>query len=80
MTHVALVFDDNHKARALFGQFDEFLAIIERDLHVEASARGAEMPDSLSAFWMAFVAIVPSGTGAEMWNPSSVIPKPRTSP
>ncbi|MCJ8307850.1 MAG: PhoH family protein [Hyphomicrobiales bacterium] len=43
MTHVALVFDDNHKARALFGQFDEFLAIIERDLHVEASARGNEV-------------------------------------
>ncbi|MEP0944818.1 MAG: PhoH family protein [Rhizobiaceae bacterium] len=43
MTHVALVFDDNNKARALFGQFDEFLAIIERDLHLEASARGNEV-------------------------------------
>jgi phosphate starvation-inducible PhoH-like protein len=43
MTHVALVFDDNQKARSLFGQFDEFLAIIERDLHVEASARGNEV-------------------------------------
>lgn len=43
ISHVALVFDDNHKARALFGQYDEFLAILERDLHVEASARGNEV-------------------------------------
>ncbi len=43
MTHVALVFEDNAKARALFGQYDEFLAIIERDLHLEASARGNEV-------------------------------------
>lgn len=40
---MALVFDDNNKARALFGQYDEFLAIIERDLHLQASARGNEV-------------------------------------
>ena len=43
ITHLALVFDDNQMARALFGQFDEHLAIIERDLHLEATARGNEV-------------------------------------
>ena len=43
VTHIALVFDDNHKARSLFGQFDEHLAVLERDLHVEATARGNEV-------------------------------------
>ncbi len=33
-------FDDNHKAQTLFGQYDEHLAILERDLHLEAVARG----------------------------------------
>ena len=39
-THIALTFDDNNRARELFGQYDEHLAIIERDLHVEAVTRG----------------------------------------
>ena len=39
-THIALTFDDNNRARELFGQYDEHLAIIERDLHVTAVARG----------------------------------------
>ncbi len=43
MVHVALVYDDNQMARALFGQYDEHLAIIERDLHLEATARGNEV-------------------------------------
>ena len=43
MVHVAVVFDDNHRARTLFGQYDEHLAIIERDLHLEAAARGNEV-------------------------------------
>ncbi len=43
IVHVAVVFDDNHRARALFGQFDEHLAIVERDLHLEATARGNEV-------------------------------------
>ena len=43
MVHVALVFDDNSRARALFGRYDEFLAILERDLHLEAVARGNEV-------------------------------------
>lgn len=35
-----LEFDNNSFARELFGQFDEHLAIIERDLHLEAATRG----------------------------------------
>ncbi len=38
-----LTFEDNSRARELFGQFDEHLAIIERDLHLEAVARGNEV-------------------------------------
>ena len=41
--HVALVFDDNQSAQALFGQYDQHLAVIERDLHLEAVARGNEV-------------------------------------
>ena len=41
--HVVIAFDDNHKARTLFGQYDEHLAILERDLHLEAVARGNEV-------------------------------------
>jgi len=40
---VALVYDDNRKARTLFGQYDEHLAILERDLNVEAVTRGNEV-------------------------------------
>jgi len=43
LVHVAVVFDNNHRARTLFGQYDEHLAIIERDLHLEAVARGNEV-------------------------------------
>ncbi len=38
-----MAFDDNARARALFGQYDEHLAIIERDLSLEAVARGNEV-------------------------------------
>ena len=37
------MFEDNRRARALFGQFDEHLAIIERDLHLQASTRGNQV-------------------------------------
>ncbi|MBB3952231.1 PhoH family protein [Aureimonas jatrophae] len=40
MAHVVLTFDDNRLAGALFGQFDEHLALIEQKLHVDARARG----------------------------------------
>ncbi len=43
LDHRALAFADNHAARALFGQYDEHLAIVERDLSVEAVARGNEV-------------------------------------
>ena len=43
MAHVAVVFDSNRLAQDLFGQFDQHLAIIERDLHVEATSRGNEV-------------------------------------
>ncbi len=38
-----LSFDNNDRARALFGQYDQHLAIIERDLSLEAVARGNEV-------------------------------------
>ena len=41
--HVSVVFHDNAKARELFGQYDENLAILERDLNLEATARGNEV-------------------------------------
>ncbi|MFD0916952.1 PhoH family protein [Pseudahrensia aquimaris] len=37
---ITVKFEDNNLARELFGQFDEHLAIIERDLHLDAVARG----------------------------------------
>ena len=37
---VTLTFEDNALARELFGQYDAHLAILERDLHVEAVSRG----------------------------------------
>ena len=43
MAHIAVVFDSNRLAQDLFGEFDQHLAIIERDLHVEAAARGNEV-------------------------------------
>lgn len=40
MAHVVLSFDDNRLASALFGQFDEHLALLEQRLGVDARARG----------------------------------------
>ena len=40
MAHIVLTFDDNRLASALFGQFDEHLAMIEQKLSVDARARG----------------------------------------
>ena len=37
------VFEDNARARELFGQFDEHLALIERELAIEAVSRGNEV-------------------------------------
>jgi phosphate starvation-inducible PhoH-like protein len=38
--HLVLAFDNNRLATALFGQFDEHLAMVERQLGVDATARG----------------------------------------
>ncbi len=43
LVRIAVVFDDNKRASTLFGQYDEHLAIIERDLHLDAVARGNEV-------------------------------------
>ena len=40
MAHIVLNFEDNRLASALFGQFDEHLALIEQKLGVDARARG----------------------------------------
>ncbi|WP_185984001.1 PhoH family protein [Aureimonas mangrovi] len=40
MAHIELTFDDNRLAGALFGQYDENLALIEQKLGVDARARG----------------------------------------
>lgn len=40
---IVLVYDDNRLARALFGQFDENVALIERELDVEAVTRGNQL-------------------------------------
>ena len=40
MAHLVLTFDDNRLASALFGQFDEHLALLEQRLHIDARARG----------------------------------------
>ncbi|MEL6750747.1 MAG: PhoH family protein [Pseudomonadota bacterium] len=41
--HLALTYPDNRAASALFGQYDQHLAIIERDLSLEATARGNQV-------------------------------------
>ncbi|MEE9375366.1 MAG: PhoH family protein [Rhizobiaceae bacterium] len=38
-----VVFDDNHFVQALFGQFDAHLAILERELFIDATSRGNEV-------------------------------------
>lgn len=40
---ITVAFSSNQRARALFGQYDENLATLERDLNVEAAARGNEV-------------------------------------
>ncbi|MBP0616297.1 PhoH family protein [Jiella mangrovi] len=40
MAHIVLNFEDNRLASALFGQFDEHLALLEQKLGVDARARG----------------------------------------
>jgi len=50
MTHIVLVFDDNRLVRELFGQFDENIALVERELDVSAVARGNELEVRGSAF------------------------------
>ena len=40
LEHLVLTFDNNRLATQLFGQFDEHLAMIERQLGIEAVARG----------------------------------------
>ncbi|SKA23541.1 PhoH family protein [Consotaella salsifontis] len=43
MAHIVLSFEDNRLAGALFGQFDEHLALIEQKLGVDMRARGNEV-------------------------------------
>ena len=41
--HVTLEFSDNHLASLLFGQFDQHLALIEKQLGIEVATRGNEV-------------------------------------
>ena len=43
LTHIVLVYDDNRLVRDLFGQFDENIALVERELNVDAVARGNKL-------------------------------------
>ncbi|MEM0899885.1 MAG: PhoH family protein [Pseudomonadota bacterium] len=43
LAHIVLTFDNNHLARALFGQFDQNLAIIETRLGVDVRSKGNEI-------------------------------------
>lgn len=43
MAHIVLTFDDNRLAGALFGQYDEHLAILEEKLKLDAAARGNQV-------------------------------------
>ncbi|WP_062227071.1 PhoH family protein [Aureimonas frigidaquae] len=43
MAHIVLTFDDNRLAAALFGKFDENVALIEQKLGVDARARGNQL-------------------------------------
>ena len=43
ITHIVLVYDDNRLVRDLFGQFDENIALVERELNIDAVARGNEL-------------------------------------
>ncbi len=43
LSHIVLVYEDNNFARELFGQFDENIALVERELNINAVARGNEL-------------------------------------
>ena len=43
LAHIVLTFDNNHHARALFGQFDQNLALIEKKLGVDVRSRGNQI-------------------------------------
>ncbi len=43
LEHLVLAFEDNQLASALYGQFDENLALVETELGIEAVARGNEL-------------------------------------
>ena len=43
LAHIVMTFDNNHHARALFGQFDQNLALIEQKLGIDVRARGNQV-------------------------------------
>jgi phosphate starvation-inducible PhoH-like protein len=43
LAHIVMTFDNNHHARALFGQFDQNLALIEQMLGIDVRARGNQV-------------------------------------
>ena len=43
LAHIVMTFDNNHHARALFGQFDQNLALIEQRLGIDVRARGNQV-------------------------------------
>ncbi|MEO0637711.1 MAG: PhoH family protein [Pseudomonadota bacterium] len=43
LAHIVLTFDENSLAAQLFGQYDEHIAMIERELGVRAATRGNEV-------------------------------------
>jgi hypothetical protein len=43
LAHIVLTFDNNDHARALYGQFDENLALIEQRLGVDVRSKGNQV-------------------------------------
>lgn len=43
LAHIVMTFDNNHHARALFGQFDQNLAMIEQKLGIDLRSRGNQV-------------------------------------
>lgn len=43
LAHIVMTFDNNHHARALFGQFDQNLALMEQMLGIDVRARGNQV-------------------------------------
>jgi len=43
LAHIVMTFDNNHHARALFGQFDQNLALVEQKLGIDVRARGNQV-------------------------------------